>query len=188
MSQKKKRFDPSLFFVSPLPANPVASSPDAQELLYGLYTPSEFAAIQQRWRVYLQDFERGKYEPVQYMKPEEAFLYYATAGIFQPPGGAATPFITAVALTQGFGPTAAVAIGLAGEWLLGIALFATVGTLLDPLDLYEGGLMTPEQSQILKELGAMGKEEAQVKWNEDLEPLFESSGRSAGSYGAALGI
>ena len=93
-----------------------------------------------------------------------------------------------MALAQGFSPTSALAIGLAGEWLLGVALFATVGTILDPLDLYEGGLMSPEQARIVRELGAMGKEEAQVKWNEDVEPLFEASGRAAGSYGAALGI
>ena len=76
----------------------------------------------------------------------QAFGMYARIGFLGSPGGALTPSITAAATRYGAGPVLAVGAGLALEYLVMAVLVTTLGTILDPMDYYEGGLMTPEQA------------------------------------------
>jgi hypothetical protein len=76
----------------------------------------------------------------------KAFGMYARTGFLGSPGGALTPTITAAAARYGAGPALALGAGLALEYLVMAVLVTTLGTILDPMDYYEGGLMTPEQA------------------------------------------
>jgi len=76
----------------------------------------------------------------------EAFGRYARIGFFGTPGGALTPTITAAAARYGAGPVLAGAVGLGGEYLVMAILVTALGTILDPMDYYEGGIMTPSQA------------------------------------------
>jgi len=63
------------------------------------------------------------------------------------PGGALTVPIRSWALRAGFGGTAAIAIGLAGEWALYASIVGVAAWWLDPLDLYEGGIIPDAVAQ-----------------------------------------
>jgi len=76
----------------------------------------------------------------------EAAGRYARIGFFGAPGGALTPTITGIVSRYGAGPVLAGAVGLGGEWLIMGTLVTILGTILDPMDYYEGGIMTPEQA------------------------------------------
>jgi len=76
----------------------------------------------------------------------EAFGKYARIGFLGTPGGALTPTITATAARYGAGPLLAGAAGLGGEYLVMAILVTALGTILDPMDYYEGGIMTPSQA------------------------------------------
>lgn len=72
---------------------------------------------------------------------------YARIGFLGSPGGALTPTITATAARYGAGPVLATAVGLGLEYLVMAILVTGLGTILDPMDYYEGGVMTPEQAK-----------------------------------------
>jgi len=96
----------------------------------------------------------------------EAFGKYAKIGFFGTPGGALTPTIAGAAARYGAGPFLAGAVGLGGEYLVMAVLVTALGTILDPMDYYEGGIMTPEQATRFR----AGLAEAQgVLFSEDEE-------------------
>jgi len=76
----------------------------------------------------------------------EAFGRYARIGFLGTPGGALTPTLTAAAARYGAGPVLAVGVGFGLEYLVMAVLVTALGTILDPMDYYEGGVMTPEQA------------------------------------------
>ena len=88
-----------------------------------------------------------------YTGPEhkESFLsagvIYLSAGMLNLPGGALTVPIRSWALRAGFGGSVALAIGLGGEWLTGVAVIGIAAWVLDPMDLYQGGLIPDEVAQ-----------------------------------------
>ena len=80
----------------------------------------------------------------------EAFRMYVGIGFLGTPGGALTPTIAAAAARYGAGPALALGAGLALEYLVMAVLVTTLGTILDPMDYYEGGVMTPEQATVFR--------------------------------------
>jgi hypothetical protein len=81
----------------------------------------------------------------EYISMTQAALKYAGLGFLSSPGGAMTPAIARLAIRYGLGPVLAMGVGFVGEYIIMAALITVVGTILDPMDYYEGGLMTPEQ-------------------------------------------
>jgi len=82
----------------------------------------------------------------EYVSMGEAALKYAGLGFLSSPGGALTPALARLAIRFGAAPLLAGALGIAGEYLVMAIIITTIGTILDPMDYYEGGLMTPEQA------------------------------------------
>jgi len=76
----------------------------------------------------------------------EAAGIYARIGFFGAPGGALTPTITRAVARYGVAPVIAGAAGLGLEWIIMGTLVTILGTILDPMDYYEGGIMTPAQA------------------------------------------
>jgi len=88
-----------------------------------------------------------------YTGPEhdESFLsagvVYMSAGMLNMPGGAATVPIRSWAIRAGWGGAGALAIGLAGEWVLMAGVVGLASWLIDPLDLYQGGILPDKWAQ-----------------------------------------
>jgi len=76
-----------------------------------------------------------------------AGVLYFTAGVVNLPGGVLTVPIRGWALRAGYGSGAALAIGLGGEWLTGVAIIGLVAWLFDPLDKYQGGIIPDDVAQ-----------------------------------------
>jgi len=88
-----------------------------------------------------------------YTGPEhdESFLsagvVYMSAGMLNMPGGALTIPIRSWAVRAGWGGAGALAIGLAGEWVAMAILGGFAVWLLDPLDMYQGGIIPDKVAQ-----------------------------------------
>ena len=86
----------------------------------------------------------------EYISMSQAFVKYGTLGIFNLPGGALTPILRSAALRYGIGAVGATVAGVAGEYIAMAIIITAVGTILDPMDYYEGGLMSPAQAETFR--------------------------------------
>lgn len=80
---------------------------------------------------------------------KSGMLVYLTLGAVNAPGGALTPALRNMAIRRGAGARLALLIGLGGEWAIVAFAVGIMGAVLDPMDLYPGGLIPDPIAQAI---------------------------------------